>query len=124
MKHVVTPLVLYRNTLIYMNLYSLFQPDWRLFDDSRVNFCPESRVVNEQAYLLLYRRRDTPFSVHRPLPLLIPATPEEDGSQQGAEIEEATPMSISSTSQLSSSQPSSSSLEGEEPLSTAQEELD
>lgn len=98
--------------------------DWRLFDDSRVNFCPESRVVNEQAYLLLYRRRDTPFSVHRALPLLIPATLEEDGSEQVAEIEEAMPMSISSTSQLSSSQPSSSSLEGEEPLSTAQEELD
>ncbi|KAK3877709.1 hypothetical protein Pcinc_017596 [Petrolisthes cinctipes] len=102
--------------------------DWRFCDDSRVNFCPESRVVNEQAYLLLYRRRDTPFSLHRSL--APPHTPEENGTDGsmigvGAEAEEVTPMSISSISQLSSSsQPSSSSLEGEEPLSTAQEELD
>lgn len=98
--------------------------DWRLFDDSRVNFCPESRVVNEQAYLLLYRRRDTPFTVHRPLPPPAPVVQEETVPEQTAEMEESTPMSISSTSQLSSSQPSSSSLEGEEQLSTTQEELD
>lgn len=101
--------------------------DWRLFDDSRVTFCHESRVVNEQAYLLLYRRRDTPFSMHRPLPPPALAALEENGFDQGPDIEEATPMSISSISQLSSlssSQPSSSSLEGEEQLSTAQEELD
>ncbi|KAK7077081.1 Ubiquitin carboxyl-terminal hydrolase 19 [Halocaridina rubra] len=101
----------------------LSEIDWRLFDDSRVNFCQESRVVNEQAYLLLYRRRDTPFVISRPLPPPAPVSQEENSSEQTTETEEATPMSVSSTSQLSSSQPSSSSLE-EEQLSTAQEELD
>ncbi|XP_068242190.1 ubiquitin carboxyl-terminal hydrolase 19-like [Palaemon carinicauda] len=97
--------------------------DWRLFDDSRVSLCQESRVVNEQAYLLLYRRRETPFVINRQLPL--PAPVLEDGSsEQTAENEESCPMSVSSTSQLSSSQPSTSSLEGEEHLSTTQEELD
>lgn len=102
--------------------------DWRLFDDSRVSFCPESRVVNEQAYLLLYRRRDTPFTLHRlppPSPPVPPTVNQEENGMEHLETEEATPMSISSASQQSSSsQPSSSSLEGEEQLSTTQEELD
>lgn len=102
--------------------------DWRLFDDSRVSFCPESRVVNEQAYLLLYRRRDTPFTLHRlppPSPPMPPTVNQEENGMEHLETEEATPMSISSASQQSSSsQPSSSSLEGEEQLSTTQEELD
>ena len=81
-------------------------------------------MVNEQAYLLLYRRRDTPFVISRPLPPPAPVSQEENSSEQAVENEESCPMSISSASQLSSSQPSTSSLEGEEQLSTTQEELD
>ena len=43
---------------------------WRLFDDSRVSDVLEDRVVNDQAYLLIYRRRDCPFE----LPQLPPVT--------------------------------------------------
>ncbi|KAF2361453.1 Zinc finger MYND-type [Trinorchestia longiramus] len=45
---------------------------WRLCDDSRVMNMSHERVVSDQAYLLLYRRRDTPF-ILPPLPLDVPA---------------------------------------------------
>lgn len=36
--------------------------DWRLFDDSRVMFMPESNVVTKSAYMLFYRQRGVPFT--------------------------------------------------------------
>ena len=41
--------------------------DWRLFDDSRVSDVTEDRAVNDQAYLLLYRRRGDPFTLPPPV---------------------------------------------------------
>ena len=122
----------YREVFLFLLNSFLLPTDWRLFDDSRVSFCPESRVVNEQAYLLLYRRRDTPFNLYRQPPPPQPqpqpqtsAVSQEENGMEHLETEEATPMSISSASQQSSSsQPSSSSMEGEEQIGTTQEELD
>lgn len=39
---------------------------WRLFDDSTVTTVDESQVVTRYAYVLFYRRRNSP--VERPLP--------------------------------------------------------
>uniref|UniRef100_A0A6A7FSR5 ubiquitinyl hydrolase 1 n=2 Tax=Hirondellea gigas TaxID=1518452 RepID=A0A6A7FSR5_9CRUS len=63
-----------------------FAIDWRLFDDSRVSNIREENVVNDQAYLLLYRRRGTPFT----LPDL-PAPEEEEPEmpQETASMETA-----------------------------------
>ncbi|NXD14037.1 UBP19 hydrolase, partial [Nothocercus nigrocapillus] len=41
-------------------------PGWRLFDDSTVTTVDESQVVTRYAYVLFYRRRNSP--VERPLP--------------------------------------------------------
>lgn len=38
---------------------------WRLFDDSRVSAVSDARVVTSWAYMLFYRRRDTPFDLLR-----------------------------------------------------------
>lgn len=119
--------------------------EWRLCDDSRVNFVQESRVVHEQAYLLLYRRRGDTFQIQRSVPSPVNPTKEgttgadesnsdgddafepmsepPSGEEAGAKstplepMEESTVMSLSSVSQISSSGSS-------EPPSTVQEELD
>lgn len=43
---------------------------WRLFDDSTVTTVEESQVVTRYAYVLFYRRRNSP--VERPSRLLDP----------------------------------------------------
>ncbi|XP_013772664.1 ubiquitin carboxyl-terminal hydrolase 19-like isoform X1 [Limulus polyphemus] len=40
--------------------------DWRLFDDSRVSFVPETSVVTRSAYMLFYRQRGMPFNFQKP----------------------------------------------------------
>lgn len=47
-------------------LLPLFPPGWRLFDDSTVTMVEESQVVTRYAYVLFYRRRNSP--VERPAP--------------------------------------------------------
>lgn len=44
---------------------SLLPTGWRLFDDSTVTMVDESQVVTRYAYVLFYRRRNSP--VERPL---------------------------------------------------------
>lgn len=57
--------------------------DWRFFDDAHVKFWVDSHIVGANAYLLLYRRRDTPFSLHRPLAPPLPLhTPEENDTEE------------------------------------------
>lgn len=46
--------------------FPLFPPGWRLFDDSTVTMVEESQVVTRYAYVLFYRRRNSP--VERPAP--------------------------------------------------------
>ena len=84
--------------------------------------------MSDQAYLLLYRRRDITFKVPKPIPqspIVARAKedlpPSEEPMVASDEIEESTPMSISSTSQ-----PSTSSAEVDDIVSTSttQEELD
>jgi len=56
--------------------------DWRIFDDSWVRDVSDpSCVVSSQAYLLLYRRRDTPFSLP-PLRETTPPSPAPTNSHQ------------------------------------------
>ena len=75
-------------------------------------------MVNDQAYLLLYRRRDVPFGLPRRLaaPVAKEAMTEEPTIDRDPE---ETPMSVSTTSQ-----PSTSSADTEEMPTTVQEELD
>lgn len=57
--------------------------NWRFFDDIQVSSTSESNVVNQKAYLLLYRRRGTnPLSLPGPLTPPLPGThtPEENYS--------------------------------------------
>ncbi|EEC16544.1 ubiquitin specific protease, putative, partial [Ixodes scapularis] len=41
----------------------LSEVGWRLFDDSRVNAVSDARVATSAAYMLFYRRRNTPFEL-------------------------------------------------------------
>ncbi|XP_029838592.3 ubiquitin carboxyl-terminal hydrolase 19 isoform X1 [Ixodes scapularis] len=41
----------------------LSEVGWRLFDDSRVNAVSDVRVATSAAYMLFYRRRNTPFEL-------------------------------------------------------------
>lgn len=56
------PLQLWTVSLLNPSLLS----GWRLFDDSTVTTVDESQVVTRYAYVLFYRRRNSP--VERPLP--------------------------------------------------------
>ncbi|XP_017266836.1 ubiquitin carboxyl-terminal hydrolase 19 isoform X2 [Kryptolebias marmoratus] len=51
---------------------------WRLFDDSTVTMVEESQVVTRYAYVLFYRRRNSP--VERPLRFLRPVGAESPGA--------------------------------------------
>lgn len=51
---------------------------WRLFDDSTVTMVEESQVVTRYAYVLFYRRRNSP--VERPPRFLRPESPASAGA--------------------------------------------
>lgn len=56
--------------LMILLLYQLYPTGWRLFDDSTVTMVEESQVVTRYAYVLFYRRRNSP--VERPPRFLRP----------------------------------------------------
>lgn len=55
---------------------------WRLFDDSTVTTVEESQVVTRYAYVLFYRRRNSP--VERPPRLLDPLSAESPAAAGAA----------------------------------------
>lgn len=55
---------------LFLLLLPSFPEGWRLFDDSTVTMVEESQVVTRYAYVLFYRRRNSP--VERPPRFLRP----------------------------------------------------
>lgn len=68
--------------LANLHLSSLSATGWRLFDDSTVTMVEESQVVTRYAYVLFYRRQNSP--VERPPRFLVPGGTESPAAAGAA----------------------------------------